>query len=110
MNVIVRNLGLVDYMCSLQRMRDFVDARVEGSIDEIWFLQHPPVYTQGQGVNLQQLQHVVKDFLKQHPADPIVVIPHHTVDAARFVEVMDSAKQAGAASVAIAVQKKNPTP
>jgi len=68
------------------------------------------LYTQGQGVTLQQLQHIVKDFLQQHPEGPVVVIPHHSVDAARFVEVMDSAKQAGAASVAIAVQKKNPAP
>ena len=68
------------------------------------------IYTQGQGVNLRQLQGIVKDFLQQHPAGPVVVIPHKTVDAARFVEVMDSAKQAGAASIAIAVQKKNPAP
>ena len=68
------------------------------------------LFSRGQSVNLQQLQNIVKDFLKQHPAGLVVVIPHHTVDAARFVEVMDSAKLAGAASVAIAVQKKNPAP
>ena len=68
------------------------------------------IYTQGQGVNLRQLQGIVKDFLKQNPEGPVVIIPHKTVEAARFVEVMDSAKQAGAASVAIAVQKKNPLP
>ena len=66
------------------------------------------LYTGGQGVDLQQLRAEVKQFLSRHPEGPVIVIPHHSVDAARFVEVMDSAKQAGAASVAVAVQKKSP--
>lgn len=49
MNVIVRNLGLIEYTGTVERMREFVDGRVEDSADEIWFLQHPPVFTQGQG-------------------------------------------------------------
>jgi len=49
MNLVVRQFGLVDYTRMLERMRGFVDARSENSADEIWCLEHPPVFTQGQG-------------------------------------------------------------
>ena len=29
-------------------MREFTDARTAATVDEIWFTQHPPVFTQGQ--------------------------------------------------------------
>ncbi len=46
-SVTVRRLGRVDYLSTLNRMRDFTESRTAGSQDEIWLLQHPPVYTQG---------------------------------------------------------------
>lgn len=46
--LIVRHLGLVDYANTWQRMRDFTDARDKDTPDELWLLEHPPVYTQGQ--------------------------------------------------------------
>jgi lipoyl(octanoyl) transferase len=49
MNLVVRQFGLADYTRMLERMREFVDSRSEDSVDEIWFLEHPPVFTQGQG-------------------------------------------------------------
>lgn len=49
MNVIVRHYGMVAYIDTLRRMREFVDARTPDSADEIWFLEHQPVFTQGQG-------------------------------------------------------------
>jgi lipoyl(octanoyl) transferase len=48
MNLVVRQFGLVDYTRMLKRMREFVDSRSVDSADEIWFLEHPPVFTQGQ--------------------------------------------------------------
>jgi len=47
-NIIVREFALIDYPVTLARMRAHVDARTPESADEIWFLQHPPVFTQGQ--------------------------------------------------------------
>ncbi|MBI5658050.1 MAG: lipoyl(octanoyl) transferase LipB [Nitrosomonadales bacterium] len=41
-------LGLVEYGPTWQAMKDFTAARTAGTPDEIWLLQHPPVYTQGQ--------------------------------------------------------------
>ena len=46
-SIVVRRLGRVDYLSILNRMRDFTESRTASSDDEIWLLQHPPVYTQG---------------------------------------------------------------
>lgn len=47
--VVVRRLGLVGYLPSLERMRAFTAARTADTADELWLLEHPPVYTLGQG-------------------------------------------------------------
>ncbi|MAB24011.1 lipoyl(octanoyl) transferase LipB [Pseudomonas neustonica] len=44
----VRALGLVEYQPTLDAMRRFTDERNANTPDEIWLLQHPPVFTQGQ--------------------------------------------------------------
>lgn len=44
---IVRDLGRVDYRISWQRMQQFTDARTALTADELWFLEHPPVFTLG---------------------------------------------------------------
>lgn len=40
--------GLTDYALSAEQMRGFTEARTADTADEIWLLQHPPVFTQGQ--------------------------------------------------------------
>jgi lipoyl(octanoyl) transferase len=47
--VVVRRLGRVEYLPTLDRMRAFTGARTEETPDELWLLEHPPVYTLGQG-------------------------------------------------------------
>jgi lipoyl(octanoyl) transferase len=44
----IRKLGTVDYLEAWQAMKDFTDQRTAESADELWLLQHPPVFTQGQ--------------------------------------------------------------
>lgn len=46
--LVLRRLGEVDYADTLARMRDFTRERDDGTPDELWLLQHPPVFTQGQ--------------------------------------------------------------
>ncbi|TMN92485.1 octanoyltransferase [Pseudoalteromonas phenolica] len=46
--VIVRQLGLRSYEPIWQKMQDFTDTRDDNSADEIWFVEHEPVFTQGQ--------------------------------------------------------------
>jgi lipoyl(octanoyl) transferase len=45
--VIVRRLGLVDYEPTWRAMQRFTAERGEDTADEIWLLQHPPVFTLG---------------------------------------------------------------
>ena len=42
-----RHLGVVDYQSTFDAMKAFTASRAPGTQDEIWLLQHPPVYTQG---------------------------------------------------------------
>ena len=46
--MIVKRLGRIDYEPALEAMRAFTAARDDGTEDEIWLLEHPPVYTLGQ--------------------------------------------------------------
>ena len=60
----IRHLGEVDYQHSWQKMQEFTDARRPDTPDELWFLQHPPVYTLGKN---GKPEHVLK------PADIPVI-------------------------------------
>lgn len=44
----VRRLGQADYLPTWQAMQAFTAARGPDTPDEIWLLEHPPVFTQGQ--------------------------------------------------------------
>ncbi len=46
--LIVRNLGLQAYQPVWQAMAAFTDNRQPQTLDELWLVQHPPVFTQGQ--------------------------------------------------------------
>jgi lipoyl(octanoyl) transferase len=45
--VIIRRSGLVEYLPTWQAMQRFTDERDADTDDEIWLLQHPPVFTLG---------------------------------------------------------------
>ena len=53
--LILRELGLVDYQPTLTAMRQLTDSRVADSPDELWLLQHPAVFTQGQAGKAEHL-------------------------------------------------------
>lgn len=44
----LRRLGLCDYEPVWHRMQAFTDRRDDQTPDELWLVQHPPVFTQGQ--------------------------------------------------------------
>jgi lipoyl(octanoyl) transferase len=48
MSLLIRTLGRVDYEPTWRAMQAFTDARSAETPDELWLLEHPPVYTQGQ--------------------------------------------------------------
>lgn len=45
--IIVKRLGCVDYEPTWRAMQAFSASRTPATADEIWLLQHPPVYTLG---------------------------------------------------------------
>ncbi len=47
-NLHIRRLGLMDYEPVWRAMQAFTDSRDENTADEIWLVEHPPVFTQGQ--------------------------------------------------------------
>jgi lipoyl(octanoyl) transferase len=47
MTLLVKHLGLVDYESTYQAMREFTQARNADTPDEIWLLEHTPVFTLG---------------------------------------------------------------
>ncbi len=48
MELIVRQLGICDYQQTWHEMQQFTDNRNASTTDEIWLVQHPAVFTQGQ--------------------------------------------------------------
>ncbi|MEX5745552.1 lipoyl(octanoyl) transferase LipB [Massilia sp. X63] len=58
---LIRALGRADYEPTFAAMRAFTDARTPETQDELWIVEHPPVYTLGLGADrahvLAQAQH-----------------------------------------------------
>ncbi|MBV8659899.1 MAG: lipoyl(octanoyl) transferase LipB [Burkholderiales bacterium] len=48
MEMQVKQLGLVEYEPTWRAMQAFTDTRTAETPDELWLLEHPPVFTQGQ--------------------------------------------------------------
>lgn len=53
--VIRRLSGLPDYCRTWEAMRNFNGARTPDTADELWLLEHPPVFTLGQAGRLEHL-------------------------------------------------------
>lgn len=51
----VRQLGQVEYEPTFARMKEFTEQRTAATPDEIWLLEHPPVFTQGQAGKAEHL-------------------------------------------------------
>ena len=47
-SIIIRQLGRQPYTPIWQAMQDFTDCRDDTTVDEIWLVEHEPVFTQGQ--------------------------------------------------------------
>ena len=53
--IVIRDLGRQDYVPLWHAMQRFTDARSETSSDEIWFTEHPPVFTMGLNASEEHL-------------------------------------------------------
>lgn len=55
MHAVLRWLGRVDYEPTWQAMQKFTDSRDATTPDEIWFLEHPPIFTLGMNAKREHL-------------------------------------------------------
>ena len=46
-SIVIRDFGLKPYHCVLDDMQRFTYTRTQDSVDQIWYVQHPAVYTRG---------------------------------------------------------------
>lgn len=53
--ILIRQLGQLPYEPVWQKMQAFTNQRDESAVDEIWSVQHPPVFTQGQAGKQEHL-------------------------------------------------------
>lgn len=53
--IVIRHLGVRDYADTFTAMREFTLARTGQTPDEIWLLEHPPVFTLGQASKPEHL-------------------------------------------------------
>ncbi len=44
----VKYLGLADYLPVFEAMKHFTETRTDDTVDELWIVEHPQVFTQGQ--------------------------------------------------------------
>ena len=54
-DIVVRHLGRRDYLPTLEAMQRFTARRDENTPDELWLVEHPPVYTLGQAGKREHL-------------------------------------------------------
>jgi lipoyl(octanoyl) transferase len=52
---LIRHLGHADYEPTFSAMRAFTDARTPESRDELWIVEHPPVFTLGLGADREHV-------------------------------------------------------
>lgn len=53
--LVIRQLGLQPWASTSQAMHDFTDQRGETTPDELWLVEHPQVFTQGQAGKAEHL-------------------------------------------------------
>jgi lipoyl(octanoyl) transferase len=58
-NLQVKRLGRVDYAPTFQAMQAFTASRTAETPDELWIVEHPPVYTLGQA---GKPEHILRDI------------------------------------------------
>jgi len=54
---VIHSLGLIEYQTTWDAMKRFTSERTRDTRDEIWMVQHPPVYTQGLAGKPEHLLH-----------------------------------------------------
>lgn len=54
-SLVIRKLNTMDYSLTWQAMKEFTDNRDDTTADELWLVEHPSVFTQGQAGKAEHL-------------------------------------------------------
>ena len=86
--IVVRRLGRLEYAAALEAMRGFTARRNEATADELWLLEHPPVYTLGQAAAAREVANGIPVVRTDRGGDityhgPGQVVLYALVDLAR---------------------------
>jgi lipoyl(octanoyl) transferase len=102
-DIVVRRLGRADYSATWETMRSFTRARDDSTPDEFWVLEHPPVYTVGQGAPIPLVQSdipVIKtdrggDITYHGPGQVVIYtlvdLARRSINVKRFVWLLEQA-------------------
>jgi lipoyl(octanoyl) transferase len=87
-DIVVRNLGRVEYVPIWQAMREFTRGRHDSTPDELWLVEHAPVYTVGQGASIPPLVSAIPVVRTDRGGDityhgPGQVVLYSLIDLAR---------------------------
>ncbi|WP_044410276.1 lipoyl(octanoyl) transferase LipB [Thiomicrospira microaerophila] len=64
--ITVKHLGLQDYLQTYQAMQAFSAQRLPDTTDEIWLVEHPPVFTQGLNGQAEHIHQSLRDIPLVH--------------------------------------------
>jgi lipoyl(octanoyl) transferase len=87
-DVVVRKLGRVEYQPTWEKMRAFTRGRNDSTADELWLVEHPPVYTVGQGAPVPAIGNVIPVVKTDRGGDityhgPGQIVVYTLIDLAR---------------------------
>jgi lipoyl(octanoyl) transferase len=102
-DIVVKRLGRVEYRPTWEAMRAFTAARNDSTPDELWLLEHSPVYTIGQGAKEIVIDNAIPlvrtdrggDITYHGPgqvvAYPLVDLARRSIKVKRFVWLLEQA-------------------
>ena len=102
-DIVIKHLGRAEYVPTWHAMREFTRGRGDSTPDELWLVEHPPVYTVGQGAEVPPLANgipVVKtdrggDITYHGPGQavvyPLVDLARRGIKVKRFVWLLEQA-------------------
>ena len=86
--IVVKKLGRAEYQPTWQAMRQFTRGRQDATPDELWLVEHFPVYTVGQGAQVPEIGNAIPVVKTDRGGDityhgPGQIVIYTLVDLAR---------------------------
>jgi lipoyl(octanoyl) transferase len=88
-DIVVKKLGRAEYLPTWQAMRAFTSSRNESTPDEFWLVEHPSVYTVGQGASIPKIDNAIPVLRTDRGGD----ITYHGPGQAVIYTLVDLARR-----------------